>query len=137
MLKVRETKFPQTIFLELTGQFDHYSIAEIESRILRTHELSCKQIILDFSGITGIDSIVLGHLFLWYHKMQPHHVKLRIVNPLSRIREVLEQSHISDLIPISFSDLETIAQEIPSHTIIHSDRGSQYCELRKNEKKPF
>jgi anti-anti-sigma factor len=111
MLKIRETKFPHTTFLELTGQFEHHSSAGIESRILGAQELGCKQVILDFAGVTGIDSIVLGHLFLWHHKMQPHHVTLRIVNPLPRIQEVLEQSHISDLIPISSADLETIQQD--------------------------
>ena len=111
MLKVRETKFPHAIFLELTGQFDHHATAGIETRIVEAQELGCKQVILDFSGVTGIDSIILGNLFLWHHKMQPHHVTLRIVNPLPRIQAILEQSQISDLIPISFIDLEAIPQE--------------------------
>lgn len=111
MLKVRETKFPHTIFLELTGQFDYHSTNELETRIMGAHELGCKHVILDFDGVTSIDSIVLGHLFLWYHKLQPYHVKLYIANPLLRIREVLEQSHMSDLIPIKVLDLKAVNLE--------------------------
>jgi anti-anti-sigma factor len=110
MLEVRETTFPDTTLLVLTGQFVYHSTARIETLILGAQELGHKQITLDFSGITGIDSIVLWHLFLWYHKMQPHGVKLFIVNPQPRIREVLEQSHNSDLIPISSADLEAVNQ---------------------------
>ena len=110
MLEVHETTFPHTTLLVLTGQFVYHSTARIETLIVGAQELGHKQIILDFSGITGIDSIVLGHLFLWYHKMQPHGVQLSIVNPQPRIREVLEQSHINNLIPInsSDSDLEAV-----------------------------
>ena len=111
MLKVRETTFPNTTLFVLTGQFVYHSTARVETLIVGAQELGHKQIILDFSGITGIDSIVLWHLFLWHHKMQPHGVQLSIVNPQPRIREVLEQSHISDLIPISSADLETIQQD--------------------------
>jgi anti-anti-sigma factor len=104
MLKVRETKHPHTTILELTGAFDHQATTGIESLILGAQELGCKHIILDFSHITGIDSIVLGHLFMWYHKMHPHHVKISIANPQPRIREILVQSHIAELLPIESSD---------------------------------
>jgi anti-anti-sigma factor len=73
-------------------------------------KLGCEHIILDFSRVTGIDSIVLGHLFMWYHKMQPHHVKLSMRNPSPRIREILEQSHIADIIPIVSSDFGVVNQ---------------------------
>ena len=108
ILKVRETKHPPTTILELTGQFDHHSTAGVEALILGAQEVRCKHVVLDFSGVTGIDSIVLGSLFLWYHKMQPHQVEINIVNPQPRIRAVLEQSHITELIPISSSDLEAV-----------------------------
>ena len=108
MIKVRETRYPNTTVLALTGQFDHHSTAGVEVLILGAQELGCKHVILDFSGVTGIDSIVLGSLFLWYHKMKPHKIELSIVNPQPRIRAVLEQSHITELIPISSSDLKAV-----------------------------
>jgi anti-anti-sigma regulatory factor len=94
---VKQHFLTQPLFV-LTGQFVYHSTARVETLIVGAQELGHKQIILDFSGITGIDSIVLWHLFLWHHKMQPHGLQLSIVNPQPRIREVLEQSHISDLI---------------------------------------
>ncbi len=108
MIKVTETKFPNTTLLTLTGQFDHQSTAGLEALILGVQELGQKHIILDFAGVTGIDSIALMQLFFWYHKLHPHQVDISIVNPQPRIREVLTQSHITDLIPISSSDLEAV-----------------------------
>ena len=108
MLKIHETKHPHTTILELSGSFDHQSTTGIEALIVGAQELGCKHIILDFSHVTGIDSIVLGHLFMWYHKMQPHHVNLSIANPFPRIRDILEQSHIAEIIPIVSSDLGVV-----------------------------
>lgn len=108
MLKILETKLPFTTLLKLTGQFDHQSTDELEVFILGAQEAGSKYVILDFSGVAGIDTIVLGCLFLWYHKLQPHRVDISIVNPQPRIREILEQSHISEIIPIISSDLEAV-----------------------------
>lgn len=106
MLEIHETQYANTTLLVLTGQFDHKSTAGMEPLIVGAQELGYTHLILDFSGITGIDSVGLGRLFLWYHMMQPHHVRLSIVNPLPRIRSVLEQSHMSKLIPIEYADGE-------------------------------
>jgi anti-anti-sigma factor len=108
MINVREIKLPNTTLLTLTGPFDHQSTSGVEALIVGAQELGHKHIILDFSGVTGIDSIVLAKLFLWYHRLQPHEVDISIVNPQPRILEVLKQSHITDLIPISSSDLEAV-----------------------------
>ena len=106
MINVRETKFTNITLLTLDGPFDQHSTPGIEMLIVGAQELGHKHIILEFSGVTGIDSIALMQLYFWYHKMQPHQVDISIVNPQPRIREVLEQSHITELIPISSSDLE-------------------------------
>lgn len=111
MLEVRVTKYPHTTLLALTGHFDHHSIAGIEIFILGAKKLGYKHVILDFSGVTDIDSISLQHLFYWYHTMKPHRVSLRIVNPHPRIQEVLGKSRIAASIPIDSSNLEVVTHK--------------------------
>ena len=106
MLAVRLTKYPNTILVVFTGQFDHNSAADIEPLIVGAQELGCKYIILDFSAVTALDSFALKHLFMWHHQKPPHYVELSIVNPPPSIRAILEQSHLGDLIPIRPADSE-------------------------------
>jgi anti-anti-sigma factor len=107
MLHIRQIKYPHTTLFKLTGQFDHQSSVGIETLVLGAHELGFRQVILDFSDVTSIDSISLRHLCTWYDKIHPHHVKLTIANPHPRIREVLE-SLITEIIPIRTYNLEAI-----------------------------
>ena len=65
MLQVREQNQHQTKVLTLTGQFNRNTTSGIQARILAAQETGCHHIILDFSGVTGIDSTGLGELFLW------------------------------------------------------------------------
>ena len=79
MLQVREQHHPHSKVFSLAGQFSRHTTSGIQARILSAKESGCHHIILDFSGVTEIDSTGLGELFLWYHNMRPHHVQISIV----------------------------------------------------------
>ena len=113
MLQVRDQIDHHTTVLALIGTFDHQSTIGVEALILGAKELGCRHIILDFSGVIAIDSVGLGQLFLWYHKMNPIHLQLSIVSPSSCVRAELERSHISDIVPIYSSEQEAMQHENP------------------------
>ena len=108
MLQVREEQHHHTNVLALTGQFSRDTTTGIQARILGAKEMGYQDVILDFSGVTGIDSTGLGELFLWYHNMRPHHVQISVVKPPPYIRYHLDWSHISEIVPIYASEEEAV-----------------------------
>ena len=100
MLQVRENLNHQTTLITLTGQFDRQSTIGIGDLILRTKDMRCPHIMLDFTGITGIDSVGLGLLFLWFHRLKAHHIGLSILGPSPTVQATLESWHIPDCIPV-------------------------------------
>ena len=112
MLQVREKLNHQATVIVFTGRFDRQSTIGIGDLILGTKEMRCQHIILDFTGITGIDSVGLGLLFLWYHKLRPHHIKLSVVGTSPSVRDALEACHLPDCIPVYASEHEAVRQEV-------------------------
>ena len=108
MLQVREQHHPQTKVIALAGQFSRHTTSGIHERIWAAHESGCHLIILDFSGVTKIDSTGLGELFLWYHNLRPHHVQISIVKPPTNIRNHLDWSHLSEIVPIYDTEQDAI-----------------------------
>lgn len=108
MLQVREQHHTHSKVISLAGQFSRHTTTGIQARILSAKESGYYHIILDFSGVTEIDSTGLGELFLWYHNMRPHHVQISIVKPPTSIRNHLEWSHLSEIVPIFESEQDAI-----------------------------
>ncbi len=110
MLQVREKHHLQSKVIALTGQFRRNTTTGIQALILAAKESGCQHIILDFSGVTEIDSTGLGELFLWYHNLRPHHVQISIIKPPTYIRNHLDWSHLSEIVPIFESEQEALEQ---------------------------
>lgn len=112
MLQVCEKLNHQSTVIIFTGRFVRQSTIGIGDLILGTKGMRCQHIILDFMGITGIDSVGLGLLYLWYHKLQPQNIGLSIVGPSPNVRTALEGCHLPDCIPVYASEHEAVRQEI-------------------------
>jgi len=108
MLQVREQHHTYSKVIVLAGQFSRHTTTGIQARILAAKESGCHHIILDFSSVTEIDSTGLGELFLWYHNMRPHHIQISIVKPPIYIRNHLDWSHLSEIVPIFDSEQDAI-----------------------------
>ncbi|MDH5698697.1 MAG: STAS domain-containing protein [Nitrospirota bacterium] len=111
MLQIREKLHHQATVISFAGRFDRQSTIGIGDLILKTKEMRCPHIMLDFTGITAIDSVGLGLLFLWYHRLQPHQIGLSIVGPSPIVRAALEGCHLPDCIPVFDSEHEAVRQE--------------------------
>ncbi len=108
MLTVREHVRQDTKVLELSGRFDYDSKLGLEVAILGAQEIGCHHVILNFSNITWIDSMGLGQMFLWYHRMKPDRIRLSIVSPQTHVRELLECANLPQVIPIYQSEEEAV-----------------------------
>lgn len=109
MLQVRD-HHPQTKVIALAGQFSRHATNGIQAQIWAAQKLGCDHIILDFSSVTEIDSTGLGELFLWYHNMRPLQVQISIVKPPTYIRNHLDWSRLSEIVPIYESEQEAISR---------------------------
>ncbi len=112
MLQVREKLNHQSTVIMFTGRFDRQSTIGIGDLILGTKDMKCQNIILDFMGITGIDSVGLVLLYLWVHNLQALHIGLSIVGPSPKVRAALEGCHLPDCVPVYASEHEAVRQEI-------------------------
>lgn len=112
MLQIREQH--QIKVLGLTGQFNRDTKTGIQVLILGIKEMSCHHIILDFSGVTEIDSTSLSELFLWYYNMQPCPIQISVVKPQPYIQYHSDWSHLSEIVPIYRSEEEAFEHVLAS-----------------------
>ena len=110
MLTVKEHFQHNIKVLELSGRFDYHSKLGLEVAILGAQEIGCQHVILNFSNITWIDSVGLGQLFLWYHRMRPNRIRLSIVSPQAPVRELLEYANLPEVVPIFQTEEEALHQ---------------------------
>ena len=113
MLQVQEHQHHSTKVLTLTGQFTRDTAIGIQTRILGAKEVGCQHVILDFSGITDIDSRGIGELLYWFHNMKPYFVQVSIVNPPTPIWNQLDMGHVSEFVPIYASEEEATWNNVP------------------------
>jgi anti-anti-sigma factor len=112
MLQIREQH--QAKVLSLTGQFNRDTKTGIQVLILGVKEMDSRHIILDFSGVTEIDSTSLSELFLWYHNMRSHRVQISVVKPLPYIRYFADWTHLSEIVSIYASEEEAVKHAVAS-----------------------
>ena len=106
MLQVREQQHHSTKVLTFTGQFGRREMPGIQVLILAAQQSGSYHIILDFSGVTEINSTSLHKLFLWYQNMKPSQVQVSMVIPPTPIWNQFDMGHISELVPIYASTEE-------------------------------
>ena len=117
MLAVQEHQHHTTKILELSGRLDAHTKLGLETRVLGATALECHHVILNFANVTWVDLGGLGQLFVWYHNIKPHQIRLSIVSPQPMVQHVLDAAHLSDIIPIFPSEKEAMGaypHRIPS-----------------------
>jgi len=100
MLQVREQQQHQTKVLVLTEQFDRRTTPGLQVLILAAQNTGCHHIVLDFSGVTEIDSTSLSNFFLWCHNMRSTLAQISIVKPTAHLQNHLDWAHLSEIVPI-------------------------------------
>jgi len=113
MLQVREQVHHQTKVFALTGQFGRRTMPGLQVLILEAQKTGSHHIVLDFSGVTEIDSTSLSNLFLWCHNMRSVLVQISIVKPPAQIWYQLNLEHVSEIVPIYASKLRPWGTSAP------------------------
>ena len=110
MLQVRDDHYDRTTVLTLKGPFCRSTTTGLHTRILGAQEKGSRHIILNFSGVTAIDSTGLGELFIWSHNLRAHQVQISIVKSPTYSRNHIDWGLLSEIIPIYGSEDEAKEQ---------------------------
>ena len=96
----------EVLVVDLLGELDHHSAEEVRVKIDdRIDRDNIKKVILNFSGVTFMDSSGIGVVIGRYKKMKNRDGNLCIANINRNIFKVFEISGIKKLINI-FDDLD-------------------------------
>jgi len=105
MLQVREQQHHTTKVFTMTGRYGRRTTPGLQVLILAAQKTGSHHIILDFSGVTEIDSTSFRRLFSWYHNMKSDHVQVSIVKPPAPIWTPYHLWHVSESVQI-YASLE-------------------------------
>lgn len=84
---------------QLSGELDHHSAAEVREQIDKTMERSsAKHLILDFGGVTFMDSSGIGVVFGRYKKIKDAGGKVVIIGCIEPIRNILNMAGVFSIV---------------------------------------
>ena len=86
--------------LLLSGRFDKTARVPIETALAAAEDRTCNQVILDFSGVSSMDSAGIGKLLLLYYSLRKKGVALTVMNPRSLVEDLLQMVNLAAFIPI-------------------------------------
>ncbi len=87
---------------KLSGRFDKSAKVPIETALAASQHRPLKQVILDMSNVSSIDSAGLGRLLLLYHSLRKQGVALTVCNPKPLVNNVLQMVNLATLIPVVY-----------------------------------
>ena len=88
------------ICAELSGELDEYSAEYVRLSLDDLNKkLNAKKLILDFSGVSFMDSTGIGMLLGRYNKFTKNDISIFIKNPTSYVNRIFEMTGIYQIIP--------------------------------------
>ncbi len=90
-----------TLFLLLSGRFDKTARVPVETALAAAEDRPCNQVILDFSGVSSLDSAGIGKLLLLYYSLRKKGVALTVMNPKPAVEALLHLVNLTTVIPIT------------------------------------
>jgi anti-anti-sigma factor len=90
----------ETRILLLSGRFDKAARVPVETAIAEGEGYPCKQVILDFSKVSSMDSAGIGKLLLLYHSLRKKGRALSVMNPKPSVEALLQLVNSVTVIPI-------------------------------------
>lgn len=101
-MEVRMENIGTTLVVKLAGEIDHHSAPELKSEIDRAIGLrSIINLVLDFEGVTFMDSSGIGVIIGRYKQIQARGGKTMIIRVKPQVDKVLEISGVKKLLECS------------------------------------
>jgi len=105
-------KIDDKLIVHLNGELDHHSAQEVRNRIDdRLEREKIKKLIMDFSGVTFMDSSGIGVVIGRYKKLSANGGKVCVVNVKGTVNKVFELSGMYKIIS-SYNSFEQAVNNI-------------------------
>lgn len=98
--------FHDAIVVRLSGDFDYTGHEILENSIRLAHSLCNRRVILNLTEVTSMDGAGVGTLCFVLHTLDRLGIPGSLVNPPPAIRDLMEQIHMTNLVPICTTELE-------------------------------
>ena len=101
-MEISYTKKDDGIYAELFGELDECSAEYVRislDGLLNGKAVEISKLVLDFSGVTFMDSTGIGVLLGRYNKFSKNDIMLYIKNPTSYVNRIFEMTGIYQIIP--------------------------------------
>ena len=108
-----------TYVIALTGEVDLYTAPEFKQQLLEVIGRGAKEVVVDFSDTTFIDSTTLGVLVGGVKRLRPNGGRLALVCSDRNITKIFEITGLNKVFPIYESRaeaVESIGQEAQAQT---------------------
>jgi anti-anti-sigma factor len=90
----------ETRVLLLSGRFDKSARVPVETALAAGEGRPWKQVVMDFSRVSSMDSAGIGKLLLLYHSLRKKGVALTVINPKPSVESLLHLVSLATIIPI-------------------------------------
>lgn len=91
----------ETSILMLSGRFDKSARVPVETALAEGEGRPWKQVVMDFSRVSSMDSAGIGKLLLLYHLLRKKGVALSVINPKPSVENLLHLVSLATIIPIA------------------------------------
>jgi anti-anti-sigma factor len=90
--------------VSLSGKLDIFSKNAFKETAGKYTEANSKGLILDFQGVTFVDSVGLGALVVLARTFQKLKGRMIVVNPQDQVRTLLSEMNMGKMIPMYTTD---------------------------------
>jgi anti-sigma B factor antagonist len=97
-----------TIVLAVHGDADLNGAEELESRLTEVIEEGPSAVVVDLSGVTFLDSTVLGVLLRGLKRLRARGGRFRVVAPSAEIRRIFELTYLDRLFELDATREEAL-----------------------------
>lgn len=96
---VVETRADNPGFLVVSGELDIATVDQLVTQARAALDSTSSALVIDFSGVTFVDSTGLGALVRIRNEAERHGKRVDLVGVRREVRRVLELTGLSDLFP--------------------------------------
>lgn len=86
--------------LDMSDEFTYGSRKDFSTPVDKARQAGCRHLILNMKHVTFVDSAAIGLLALTAQQFKADKKQLSLVGPQGTVKQVLDLSNISKLIPI-------------------------------------
>lgn len=90
--------------MSLSGRLDIFSKNAFKETAEKYTEANSKGLILDFQGVTFVDSVGLGALMVLARTFQKLKGRMIVVNPQDQVKSLLSEMNVTKMVPMYTTD---------------------------------